>query len=144
MLYFAPVLRQNPCFMIVGIGADLAEVARIRQAIERYGDRFLRRVFTPLEVAYCRSHRNAAERFAARFAAKEAAMKALGTGWRAGIRWRDIEVANAKSGKPGLKLSGRAQEVLETLGGNRVHLTLTHAESYALAQVILEREISPS
>jgi holo-[acyl-carrier protein] synthase len=125
--------------MIVGIGADLAEVARIREAIERYGDRFLRRVFTPLEVAYCRSHRNAAERFTARFAAKEAAMKALGTGWRAGIRWRDIEVTNAKSGKPELKLSGRAREVLEALGGNRIHLTLTHAESYALAQVILER-----
>jgi holo-[acyl-carrier protein] synthase len=128
--------------MIVGIGADLAEVARIREAIGRYGDRFLRRVFTPLEVAYCQSHRNAAERFAARFAAKEAAMKALGTGWRAGIRWRDIEVANAKSGRPDLRLSGRAREIFEALGGNRIHLTLTHAGSYALAQVILEREDS--
>src|SRR6185295_16975660 len=94
MLYFATDLGQNFRTMIVGIGADIAEVHRLREAVERHGERFLQRVFTPLEIGYCRSHRNADERFAARFAAKEAMMKALGTGWRRGIRWRDIEVSN--------------------------------------------------
>ena len=140
MLYFAAVLGQNLRIMIVGIGADLAEVARVRQAIERHGERFLVRVFTPHEIRYCRGHRNAAERFAARFAAKEAAMKALGTGWRRGITWRDIEVTNASSGKPSLTLTGKAQEFFSKLGGTRVLLSLTHTESYALAQVIIETD----
>jgi holo-[acyl-carrier protein] synthase len=95
-------------------------------------------VFTEREIRYCQSHRNAAERFAARFAAKEAAMKALGTGWRRGITWRDIEVSNAASGKPGLSLSGKAQEIFRSLGGTRIHLSLTHTDDYALAQVIIE------
>jgi holo-[acyl-carrier protein] synthase len=124
--------------MIVGIGADIAEVHRLREAVERHGERFLQRVFTPLEIGYCRSHRNAAERLAARFAAKEAMMKALGTGWRRGIRWRDIEVSNAASGKPELRLSGKALEFYESLGGTRILLSLTHTESYALAHVIIE------
>ena len=124
--------------MIIGIGADLAEVARIREAIGRHGERFLKRVFTPLEIDYCRGHRNAAERFAARFAAKEALMKALGTGWRRGIRWRDIEVVNAASGQPELNLCGKAQEIFHALGGVQLHLSLTHTEEYALAQVVIE------
>ena len=140
MLYFAPVFSQNSIHMIIGIGADLAEVARIREAIKRHGERFLQRVYTPLEIAYCRSHRNAAERFAVRFAAKEAMMKALGTGWRSGIRWRDIEVANARGGKPGLHLTGKALEIFHSLGGTRVLLSLTHTDYYALAQVIIEGE----
>jgi holo-[acyl-carrier protein] synthase len=128
--------------MIIGTGVDVAEVERLQEAIERHGERFLHRVFTPLEIDYCRAHRNATERLAARFAAKEALMKALGTGWRKGIRWRDIEVANASSGKPELKLSGKALEIFQALGGARLHLSLTHTESIALAQVIIEGEAS--
>ena len=142
MLYFADVFGQNSIHMIIGIGADLAEVGRIGEAIERHGERFLRRVFTPLEIDYCQSHRNAVERFAARFAAKEAAMKALGAGWRRGIRWHDIEVANANSGKPGLNLTGKALEIYRGLGGTRVLLSLTHTENYALAHVIIEGDRS--
>ena len=96
----------------------MAEVARLRDARARHGDRFLRRIFTDGEISYCQSHRNADERFAARFAAKEAVMKALGTGWRKGIRWKDIEVANAPSGKPGVNLFGKAQERFRGLRGS--------------------------
>src|SRR5688572_4562129 len=102
--------------MIVGIGSDIAEVHRLREAIARHGERFLRRVFTEQEIQYCQSHRNTEERFAARFAAKEAAMKALGTGWRRGITWRDIEVCNAPNGKPTLILTGKALEICRSLG----------------------------
>jgi holo-[acyl-carrier protein] synthase len=126
--------------MIVGIGSDIAEVDRVREAIARHGERFLRRVYTEREIQYCRSHRNSDERFAARFAAKEAAMKALGTGWRRGITWRDIEVCNAPSGKPGLILTGKALEIFRNLAGARVLLSLTHTESYALAHVLIESD----
>ena len=124
--------------MIVGLGVDLAEVNRVREAIERHGERIVRRVFTPLEIGYCRRFRNPYERFAARFAAKEAAMKALGTGWRAGVSWQAIEVANQPSGRPELRLTGRALEKFRELGGERIHLTLTHTDSLAQAQVIIE------
>lgn len=124
--------------MIIGIGADAEEVRRIHKAIERHGQRFLQRVFTPLEIHYCHAHRNATERLAARFAAKEALMKALGTGWRRGIRWRDIEVANSPTGKPELKLSGKALEIFHALGGVHLYLTLSHTASIALAQVVIE------
>ena len=142
MLYFVPVFGQNSIHMIIGIGADLAEVHRLREAIERHGERFLQRVFTPLEITYCQAHRNSAERFAARFAAKEAMMKALGTGWRRGIRWRDIEVFNAAGGKPELNLSGKAREIYLALGGKHILLSLTHTDDYALAQVIIEGSAS--
>src|ERR1019366_9768217 len=92
--------------MIVGLGVDIAEVGRIAAAIERHGRPFLQRVFTPAEIAYCEKHRNRVERFAGRFAAKEATMKALGTGWARGVRWVEIEVVREPSGKPMLKLSG--------------------------------------
>ena len=88
--------------MIVGLGLDIAEIDRIGAAIERHGEPFLKRLYTPAEVAYCESHKNRFERYAARFAAKEAAMKALGTGWRYGVRWRDIEVTREPTGKPTL------------------------------------------
>ncbi len=117
---------------------DIAEVARVREAIERHGERFLQRVFTPVEIEYCQRHRNSYERFAARFAAKEAAMKALGTGWRGGVTWRDFEVSNGASGKPSLNLTGKALEIYRSLGGARIMVSLTHADSYALAQVIIE------
>ena len=126
--------------MILGIGVDIAEVARVREAIERHGERLLQRVFTPGEIAYCRRHKNAPERFAARFAAKEAAMKALGTGWGKGVAWRDFEVSNAPGGKPALKLTGKAAEIFQRLGGGSMLLSLTHTAEHALAYVIFEAE----
>jgi holo-[acyl-carrier protein] synthase len=124
--------------MIVGTGVDICEVPRIAQSIARFGDRFLERVFTAEEIRYCRSKKNSTERFAARFAAKEAAMKALGTGQRQGVIWRDIEVAHALGGRPILRLSGIAAEIARKLGVNRTSLSLTHTESTAMATVIFE------
>ena len=124
--------------MIVGMGLDIAEIDRIEAAITRHGAPFLERLFTPGEVAYCESHRNRYERYAARFAAKEAAMKALGTGWRRGVRWRDIEVTREKSGKPALRLEGVAREFADRLGVKNISLSITHSGNLALAQVIFE------
>jgi holo-[acyl-carrier protein] synthase len=124
--------------MIVGLGVDIAEVDRIAASIERHGRPFLQRVFTPAEIAYCEQHRNHAERFAGRFAAKEAAMKALGTGWRRGVRWVDIEVVREPSGKPTLKLSGASRAIADRLGVKNIALTITHTGNMALAEVIFE------
>jgi len=124
--------------MIVGIGTDLAEIDRIAKALDTYGEQFERRVFTEGEIRYCRSTpRRMAERYAARFAAKEAFSKALGTGMRAGVAWRDIEVRRAPGGRPILHLHGRAAELS---AGMRAHLSLTHTDATAMAVVILERE----
>ena len=124
--------------MILGTGVDLAEVARIRASIERYGDRFIKRVFTEEEAAYAERKANKYERYAARFAAKEAGMKALGTGWSGGIKWKDLEVANLPSGRPTLVLHGVARAVADGLGVNTIHLSLTHTSEQALAWVLLE------
>jgi len=124
--------------MIVGTGIDIAEVPRIRAAIERHGERFLQRVFTPDEIRYCESKANRVERYAARFAAKEAGMKALGTGWNHGVRWRDLEVARQPGGRPALVLHGKAAEFAAKLGATRMALSLTHSAELAMAQVILE------
>ena len=124
--------------MIVGLGVDIAEVHRIEAAIARRGEAFLRRVFTPAEIAYCERHRNRYERYAGRFAAKEAAMKALGTGWRRGVRWVDIEVIRLPGGKPSLQLRGRAKEFADRLEVRNIALTITHTGDTALAQVIFE------
>ena len=124
--------------MIVGTGVDLAEVPRIRQAVERYGRRFIERVFTTGEIAYVERKANRFERYAARFAAKEAGMKAIGTGWRRGVRWQDFEVANLPSGRPTLRLHGEAASVAENLGVRHIHLSLTHTAELAMAHVILE------
>jgi holo-[acyl-carrier protein] synthase len=124
--------------MIVGLGLDIAEVDRIEAAIQRHGRPFLERLFTPAEITYCQSHRHSGERFAGRFAAKEAAMKALGTGWRKGVRWVDFEVAREPSGKPMLKLHGKAAEFAGTLGVRNIVLTITHSGKTALAEVIFE------
>lgn len=124
--------------MIVGTGVDLCEVPRIRAAIERNGERFLRRIFTPHEIAYVQRKANKFERYAARFAAKEAGMKAIGTGWRRGVTWQDFEVANLPSGKPTLRLSGAAARIAAELGVREVHLSLTHTEALGMAHVILE------
>jgi holo-[acyl-carrier protein] synthase len=124
--------------MIVGTGIDIAEVPRIRQAIERFGDRFLERIFTPGEIRYCDSKANRAERYAARFAAKEAAMKALGTGWSQGVRWRDCEVVRLPGGRPSISFHGKAGEFAAKLGVNHAALSLSHTAEQAIAQVILE------
>ena len=124
--------------MIVGTGVDLAEVPRVRAAIERFGDRFVKRVYTPAEIAYVERKANRFERYAARFAAKEAGMKAIGTGWRHGVRWQDFEVANLPSGKPTLRFHGVAAELANKLGARNVALSLTHTAEYGMAHVILE------
>jgi holo-[acyl-carrier protein] synthase len=124
--------------MIVGTGIDIAEVPRIRQSIERFGDRFLQRIYTPGEIRYCDSKANRAERYAARFAAKEAAMKALGTGWNHGVRWRDCEVVRQPGGRPSIVFHGKAAEFAARLGVKNTALSLTHTAEQAMAQVILE------
>ena len=124
--------------MIVGTGVDLAEVLRIRASIERFGARFIERIYTPAEIAYVERKANRWERYAARFAAKEAGMKAIGTGWRHGVRWQDFEVANLPSGKPTLRLHGVAARVAEKLGVRNVSLSITHTAELGMAHVILE------
>jgi holo-[acyl-carrier protein] synthase len=124
--------------MIVGIGVDIIEVERIRSALERHGDRFVRRLFTDEEAAYCRRAARPAERFAARFAAKEAALKALGVGWQAGTRLLDVTVANDEMGAPSLTLHGRSAQIAAELGVTRIHLSLSHQPHFAIAQVVLE------
>jgi holo-[acyl-carrier protein] synthase len=123
---------------IVGTGIDLVEVARIAASIDRFGERFLKRVFTEDEIRYCRSKHNFAERFAARFAAKEAALKAIGTGWRGGVAWVEAEVRREPGGRPTLHYSGRAAEYAARLGVKRASLSLSHTAEHAIAQVILE------
>jgi holo-[acyl-carrier protein] synthase len=124
--------------MIVGTGIDIAEVPRIRQSIERFGERFLRRIFTPDEIRYCESKANRVERYAARFAAKEAAMKALGTGWNHGVRWRDCEVARIPGKRPTIVFHGQAGEFAAGLGVKNTALSISHTTEQAIAQVILE------
>ena len=124
--------------MIVGTGIDLTEIGRIQQSVERYGQRFLNRVYTPGEQAYCLRKRNSAESLAARFAAKEAGAKALGTGIQHGVNWLEIEVVREPSGKPTLRFHGRAAEFASRLGVTRAALSITHTKELAMASVILE------
>ncbi len=124
--------------MIVGIGVDLVRIARIRRAVERWQERFLDRVFTPEEVAYARRRRDPAEHLAARFAAKEATLKALGTGLTMGVRWREMEVRRARGQRPELALSGRTAELGAARGVRSLHVSLTHDGEYAMAQVLAE------
>jgi holo-[acyl-carrier protein] synthase len=126
--------------MIVGTGVDIAEVDRIEAAVKRFGDRFLKRVFTPAEVSYCLGKTNAAERLAARFAAKEAGMKAIGTGLRLGVTWHDVEVLRMPGQRPVLKFHGKAAEFAARLGCKRTHLSLSHTADQAIAHVILESD----
>lgn len=125
--------------MIVGSGIDLCEVPRIKIAVERHGRRFLERVYTAGEIAYCERKANLYERYAARFAAKEAGMKALGTGWRVGVGWRDFEVTNLPSGRPTLQFHGKAAEYAQKLGVENINLSMTHTQFQAMAIVILEK-----
>ena len=124
--------------MILGTGVDLAEVDRIQHSIERFGEKFVNRIYTPGEIAYVQRKANKYERYAARFAAKEAGMKAIGTGWRRGVRWQDFEVANLPSGKPTLRLHGVAAEVAAKLGVKHISLSMTHTALQGMALVILE------
>ena len=124
--------------MILGAGVDLAEVARIREAIGRYGDRFIRRIYTDGEIAYVERKANRFERYAGRFAAKEAGMKAIGTGWKRGVRWQDFEVSNLPSGRPTLRLHGEAARIAEAMGVKTISLSITHTAELGMAQVILE------
>ena len=127
--------------MIVGTGVDLCEVERIKKALKAaHGARLMERVFTKQEAEYALSKANQYERFAARFAAKEAAMKALGTGWREGVGWLDLEVVNLLSGLPTLVFHGKAAERAGKLGVTNISLSLTHTASNAIAMVILEGE----
>jgi len=126
--------------VIVGTGVDTAEVARIRASVERFGRRFLERIYTPSEIAYVERKANRYERYAVRFAAKEAGMKAIGTGWKRGVTFRDFEVANLPGGKPTLRLHGRAAEIARSIGAGAVHLSMTHTAEIGTAFVILERE----
>jgi holo-[acyl-carrier protein] synthase len=124
--------------MIVGTGIDIAEVPRIRRSIERFGQRFLHRIYTPGEIRYCDAKANRFERYAARFAAKEAAMKALGTGWNHGVRWVDCEVVRLPGRRPTIVFHGKAGEFAAQLGVKNAALSITHTEDQAFAQVILE------
>ena len=124
--------------MIVGTGVDLAEVPRIKASIERYGEKFIRRIYTPAEIAYVERKANKFERYAARFAAKEAGMKAIGTGWRRGVTWQDFEVVNMPSGKPTLLFHGVAAGFADKLGVKNVSLSITHTAELGMAHLILE------
>jgi holo-[acyl-carrier protein] synthase len=124
--------------MIVGTGVDLAEVPRIKASIERFGAKFINRIYTPSEIAYVERKANRFERYAARFAAKEAGMKAIGTGWKHGVRWQDFEVANLPTGKPTLRFHGVAAQIADRLKVRNVSLSLTHTSELGMAHVILE------
>jgi holo-[acyl-carrier protein] synthase len=121
---------------IIGLGIDATDLHRVAAVLEQYGDRFLRRVFTDGEIAYCTRQRNPVPSLAGRFAAKEAAMKALGTGHSRGVRWKDVEVHRA-GGPPQLRLHGGAARRAASMGVERSLLTITHSESLAMAQVML-------
>ncbi len=126
--------------MIVGTGIDIAEVPRISAAIQRFGTRFLNRIYTEAEIRYCDSKANRFERYAGRFAAKEAGMKALGTGWNYGVRWRDVEVLRKPGQRPTIVFHGKAGEFAQKLGVANASLSITHTADQAFAQVILEKE----
>jgi holo-[acyl-carrier protein] synthase len=124
--------------MLIGTGVDLIEIERIAHSIERHGERFLRRIYTDHEIAYCRSKRSSAESFAARFAAKEAGAKALGTGISRGVTWIEFQVARQPGGRPVLELRGRAALLAQQLGVKTISLSLTHTGNLAMATVMME------
>ena len=124
--------------MVLGLGTDLIETRRVQESIDRFGERFVERIFTAGEIAYCMRKKNSAESFAARFAAKEAGAKALGTGISRGVTWKEFEVRREASGKPSLHLSGRAAELAGAMGVRRIQLSLTHSREFALAVVVVE------
>jgi holo-[acyl-carrier protein] synthase len=124
--------------MIIGLGIDVEEVERVKGAMVRQGERFLKRIFTEKEQAYCEQFKDKYERYAGRFAVKEAAMKALGTGWSRGVRWVDIEVLRPKGRRPTLELKGEARKIADKLGVKNIAISITHTPKQAMAQVIFE------
>ncbi len=124
--------------MILGTGLDLVEVARIAVLAERHGDRFLKRVFTDTEIGYSMPRAARYQHLAGRFAAKEAVFKALGTGWGQGVGWKLVEVVPGEEGRPEVRLSGAAADRLGSMGGHRVHLSITHTEGLAAASAVVE------
>ena len=126
---------------VLGIGTDITECLRIAQMIERHGELFIGRVYTPAEIEYCRSRKQATQHFAGRWAAKEAILKALGTGWRRGISWRDIEVRNSPGGRPQALLRGGTLEVAEKLGIRCVLVSISHCRSHATAYAVALDEV---
>ena len=123
--------------MVVGIGLDIVEVARIAKAL-RGSKSITERVFTPEVIRYCSQRKNKYQHFAGRFAAKEAALKALGTGWQAGIRWRDVETTAGPTGQPELTLYGKAAAIFKESKARRSLLTITHSTDYAVACVVID------
>jgi holo-[acyl-carrier protein] synthase len=127
--------------MILGIGVDITEIARMDRAVSQHGGRFVRRVFTAREIAYCETSIRKAERYAARFAAKEAARKAIGAATPVtALSWHDVEIISSPEGAPQLAFHGRAAELVAQLKMSRAHVSLSHGADYAVAQVILEKE----
>jgi holo-[acyl-carrier protein] synthase len=124
--------------MLIGSGIDLVEIERIAQSIERYGERFLHRIYTENEISYCQRKRSSAESFAARFAAKEAGAKALGTGISRGVTWQELQVERLPGGRPILVLRGRARQLADKLGVRTISLSLTHTSTLAMASVLME------
>lgn len=121
---------------VLGIGTDIIECLRIAQMIERHGELFINRVYTPYEISYCSSRKQATQHYAGRWAAKEAILKALGTGWRRGISWRDIEVRNDSQGKPVVGLRGGARDLVEQLGIREMLVSISHCRSHAMAHAL--------
>jgi holo-[acyl-carrier protein] synthase len=121
---------------IVGIGIDIVECLRVGRMIERHGEQFLERVYTQREVAYCQARKRAVEHFAARWAAKEAIFKCLGTGWKRGLDWTDVEIRNEHSGKPQVHLCGATKEVALALRVGDIHLSMSHCRAYATAYAL--------
>ncbi len=124
--------------LVIGVGTDLIEIDRIERSVERFGDAFLDRIYTPGEIAYCQRKKNATESFAARFAAKEAGAKALGTGISRGVSWKEFEVRRLPGQRPELHLSGRAEQIARQLGIRRISLSLAHARLLSIAVVVAE------
>ena len=123
--------------MIVGLGLDIVEIERVQGMLDRWGDRFLRKVFTEKEIDYCNRYGSSADHFAGRFAAKEAAMKALGVGWGASAVWHEVEVLNEESGKPVLSMKGGTAGLAEELGVRAKHVSISHSQTSACAVVVL-------
>jgi holo-[acyl-carrier protein] synthase len=127
---------------VIGIGTDIIECLRIAQMIDRHGELFIRRVYTELEIEYCSTKKAATQHYAGRWAAKEAVLKALGTGWIRGISWRDVEVRHKPGGAPTIALRGGAREVFERSGIARMHISISHCRSHAVAYAIAEGDVS--
>ena len=124
--------------MILGTGIDIIEVARIASSFEKFGERFVNRILLPAEIAYCLSHKNPAPFLAVRFAAKEAVSKAFGTGIGASLGWQDMEIRRKESGEPFVVLHGKGKILLEARGAKKLHVSLSHTQTYAAATAILE------